>query len=364
MSDYPRLAADRSADVLRQPQCRGAVPARPVPHSCRHVSAVSRDRRHQLARRHAGRRDAHGRRSRCSARARSPARSGRGPPRAALPRHHRRADRRGDRRHARGVRRPPPSGLHARQGAGRDAAPAPAGGDATVYRTAPPDARRRTRAGPGRDPRAGRAARRLPADALPFAFFNAQGDLVGFDIELAHHLARELGVRLEFMPVDRGARSEAQLAGGCCDIVMSGVAVTTLRAATMLFSASYLDETLALVVPDYAREQFSSWAAIDRAAATTIAVPDVPYYIDKLRERLPRSRAARRRRRRGRVRRDRSGDVDAIAMPAERGSAWTLLYPQFSVVVPEPGHRESTARVSDRPARSRRSPASSTRGSI
>ena len=23
--------------------------------------------------------------------------------------------------------------------------------------------------------------------------------------------------------------------------------------------------------------------------------------------------------------------------PAERGSAWTLLYPQFSVVVPEPG---------------------------
>ena len=24
-------------------------------------------------------------------------------------------------------------------------------------------------------------------------------------------------------------------------------------------------------------------------------------------------------------------------MPAERGSAWTLLYPQFSVVVPEPG---------------------------
>ena len=24
-------------------------------------------------------------------------------------------------------------------------------------------------------------------------------------------------------------------------------------------------------------------------------------------------------------------------MPAERGSAWTLQYPQFSVVVPEPG---------------------------
>ena len=31
-------------------------------------------------------------------------------------------------------------------------------------------------------------------DALPFAFFNQAGELVGFDIELAHRLAREMGV--------------------------------------------------------------------------------------------------------------------------------------------------------------------------
>ena len=30
-------------------------------------------------------------------------------------------------------------------------------------------------------------------------------------------------------------------------------------------------------------------------------------------------------------------DADAIALPAERGSAWTLRYPQYSVVVPAPG---------------------------
>jgi len=33
----------------------------------------------------------------------------------------------------------------------------------------------------------------------------------------------------------------------------------------------------------------------------------------------------------------RMAGVDAVAMPAERGSASTLLYPEFSVVVPEPG---------------------------
>jgi ABC-type amino acid transport substrate-binding protein len=30
-------------------------------------------------------------------------------------------------------------------------------------------------------------------------------------------------------------------------------------------------------------------------------------------------------------------DADAIVAAAERGSAWTLLYPQFTVVVPQPG---------------------------
>ena len=41
------------------------------------------------------------------------------------------------------------------------------------------------------------------SDAMPFAFFNQNGDLVGFDIELAHRLARELGVSLAFAPADR-----------------------------------------------------------------------------------------------------------------------------------------------------------------
>jgi Na+/H+-dicarboxylate symporter/ABC-type amino acid transport substrate-binding protein len=172
-------------------------------------------------------------------------------------------------------------------------------------------------------------------ESLPFAFFNAAGNLVGFDIELAHELASELHVSLEFVPVDR-SHFASQLAAGCCDIVMSGVAITTLRAATMRFTDPYLDETLAFVVPDHLREQFSRWDSIHDMPAVTIAVPNVPYYIDKLRERLPRAEL--------RVIEDYSRlfeawdpELEAAAIPAERGSAWTLLHPQFSVVVPEPG---------------------------
>ena len=117
---------------------------------------------------------------------------------------------------------------------------------------------------------------------------------------------------------------------------MSGVVVTISRAATTLFSNSYLDETFALVVPDHAREEFSRWADIRARPTTTIVVTDLPYYVDKIRQVLPRAEL--------RIVPDieaavtlRDSQVDAVAATAERGSAWTLQYPQFSVVVPEPG---------------------------
>jgi Na+/H+-dicarboxylate symporter len=172
------------------------------------------------------------------------------------------------------------------------------------------------------------------ADSLPFAFFNRRGDLVGFDIELAHRLAAELGVGLVLVPVDREKMAE-QLDSGYCDIVMSGVALTTARAAQLLFSDSYLDETVALIVPDHQRERYRSWDAIRELGPITIAVPNLPYYLVKLTELLPNATLQRHGHIDALFERAAS-HVDAIALPAERGSAWTLIYPQFSVVVPSP----------------------------
>ncbi len=172
-------------------------------------------------------------------------------------------------------------------------------------------------------------------DALPYAFFNGKGDLVGFDVDMAHRLAGELGVRLEFVPVEP-AEIDGRLADGSCDIIMSGMAVTTLRASRTLFSDPYLDETVAFVVKDESRDRFSTWDAISTQGAITIATRNVPYYLDKLRARLPRARL-RLFERVTDIFENPPPDVDAIAMPAERGSAWTLLYPQFTVVVPEAG---------------------------
>jgi ABC-type amino acid transport substrate-binding protein len=114
---------------------------------------------------------------------------------------------------------------------------------------------------------------------------------------------------------------------------MSGVAVTTKRAAEMLLSAPYLDETLGLLVPDAERDRFAAWRDIARLDGLTVAVANAPYFARQVHALLPRATvhgldtAA--------DMFDASHSFDAVALPAERGSAWTLLHPQFSMVVPE-----------------------------
>jgi Na+/H+-dicarboxylate symporter/ABC-type amino acid transport substrate-binding protein len=172
-------------------------------------------------------------------------------------------------------------------------------------------------------------------DRLPFAFRNRQGELVGLDVEMAHQLARELGVALELVKVDRRDLPRL-LDAGYLDTVMSGVAVTTDRLEVMSFSASYLDETLAFIVPDHRREEFNSREAVKRHDSLRIAVPaGVPYYVQKLRRYLPQAEL---------VAldsphqffRDSAREFDAMLLTAESGSAWCLIYPDFAVAVPQP----------------------------
>src|SRR4030095_14477996 len=85
----------------------------------------------------------------------------------------------------------------------------------------------------------------------------------------------------------RGSQMAEQVRTGYCDIVMAAVAVTPERAQSMVFSTSYMDQTLAFIVKDHRRQELSSRDAVRRLKALRIGAPDVPYYINKVRESLP-----------------------------------------------------------------------------
>ena len=170
-------------------------------------------------------------------------------------------------------------------------------------------------------------------DRMPFAFANRQGQLVGMDVELAHALAIDLGVGLEFFQAEYAELPEL-LRKGQCDIAMGGVAITPERAAGLLFSAPYLDETLAFVTRDHLRDRFRSWDAIRELGAVRIGVPDLPSYRRAIHNRAPQIEILPLRNTQELFKPD--DNLMAYVLPAERGSVLTLLHPAYSIVVPQP----------------------------
>ncbi len=168
----------------------------------------------------------------------------------------------------------------------------------------------------------------------PYSYFNARNDLVGLDVEMVHTLAAELGVALEFLPVPRERLTEV-MAAGLCDLAVGGIAVTTERAKEIDFSPPYLDETLAFVVRDERRSEFSSAESIRKRAGLRIAVPALPYYLQLVHREFPRVAILPTTNFEDFLVR-KGVSADALALPAERGSFMTLLHPDFSVAVPHP----------------------------
>ena len=171
-------------------------------------------------------------------------------------------------------------------------------------------------------------------DSLPFTYFNTQGQLVGFNVEMAHALARDLGIALEFVPISLTLMAE-QLYTGYCDIVMAPVTVTPEQAQTMIFSTPYTDQTLAFIVKDHRRNEFNSRASIRRLQSPLIGVLNIPYYMNKVRQYLPQATLVVLNSPREFFE-SRGTELDALVFSAESGSAWSLRYPAYTVAIPKP----------------------------
>jgi ABC-type amino acid transport substrate-binding protein len=171
-------------------------------------------------------------------------------------------------------------------------------------------------------------------DKLPFAYFNFQRDLVGFDINLAHALAKDLDVTLEFVRFDRSTLIE-QVRADHFDYVMSGLVGTLERSEAMQHSSSYMDVTLGFVVPDYRVRDFESLDSIRDLKDLKIGFVDLSRgFVSRLRKELPDATLVEIRNNRDYFD-DEASSLDALLISAESGSAFTLMYPKHEVVIPE-----------------------------
>jgi Na+/H+-dicarboxylate symporter len=171
---------------------------------------------------------------------------------------------------------------------------------------------------------------------LPMSFFNADGELVGFDVELGETLADSLQLRAEFVPI-QWSELPRLLAAGVID-VMPGVWYRPYWFSALRLTEPYFIATVGLAVRDERRHEFDTLEEIHRASGLRIGVPLDTTQIEYSMRRYfggtdaefetiefwqPYFEG-------------RHPEVDAFLMPAEHASGWTLLHPQYTVVVPQP----------------------------
>jgi ABC-type amino acid transport substrate-binding protein len=174
-------------------------------------------------------------------------------------------------------------------------------------------------------------------DRLPFTFVNASHELVGMDVELAGRLAEDIGVStVEFVPARRSTLAQL-LADRRVDVVMNFPYLRGVLSAVRL-SAPYFDADLGFVVRDARRHDFATRDSIRRLGKVTLGLPVRDASLELgLRDYLEGID----------VRFEDLGspyeflvgwrdDVDAFVTFAASGAAWSLLHPEYSVVVPQP----------------------------
>mgnify|MGYP001555754221 FL=1 len=173
------------------------------------------------------------------------------------------------------------------------------------------------------------------ADRLPYTYFNDQGQLVGFDVELLNILAQEMGVTLEFVPFTWDTLKE-QLNSGELDIVGT-TPLSTHMLMDLDLSDPYTTGLLSMVVRDYRRDEFSTRDKILEQDRLVIAYPGpVAYIRDSIQRWMPGNHIEWRHINSFNEFFEQEGDeFDALLVEAEIGTAWTLLHPDYDAVLPK-----------------------------
>lgn len=171
---------------------------------------------------------------------------------------------------------------------------------------------------------------------LPMSFFNKNDELVGFEVSLAEQLAEALKVRAEFVPIE-WPDLPRMLRDGEID-VMPGMWYRPYWFDAVQLSEPYFVATIGLAVRDERRHDFDTLEKISKLKGLKIGVPldrtqieySLKHYFGGADAEFitvgfwqPFFEGM-------------HTELDAFVMPAEHAAAWSLLHPEYTVVVPQP----------------------------
>lgn len=89
------------------------------------------------------------------------------------------------------------------------------------------------------------------SDKKPFGYVDSNGEYQGYDVYFGNRLAKDLGVEVEYVPVEAASRVEYLLSNKV-DIILANFTVTKERAEKVNFTLPYMKVALGVVSPDSA----------------------------------------------------------------------------------------------------------------
>jgi len=184
--------------------------------------------------------------------------------------------------------------------------------------------------------------------AGPFTFKNQDSTLVGYGIDLAHQLAKDLEVSIEFVPIVPGKIIES-MNKAYYDIVMSDIFLSSRYAEELELSKPYLNVSLALLTKKE-NKMFDSFETTSKLDTFTISYIDRKEIAKEFLSYFPHGGTYPVARMKDFVEHNDQikSDTDSIHMDsikidahltsAERAASTTVFKPEFKVVNPLPYH--------------------------
>ncbi|MFC3032861.1 cation:dicarboxylate symporter family transporter [Pseudoalteromonas fenneropenaei] len=169
-------------------------------------------------------------------------------------------------------------------------------------------------------------------DNVPFSYFNQNDELVGFDISMAHRLAADLGIKVEFIPFRKSQLAE-YLNKGYFDIAMSGLEINVKDLSKVRFTQAVMELQLAIVAKDHDLKRFATKQTVLNAPTLKLAHVEYGTLLSKIHSNYPNVKPVAISNIKQYFKQPER--YDALVVSAEAGFAWSMFYPEFGVVVPK-----------------------------
>ncbi|NCV92041.1 MAG: ABC transporter substrate-binding protein [Synechococcaceae bacterium WB7_3xG_012] len=178
----------------------------------------------------------------------------------------------------------------------------------------------------------------------PMAYRNADGELVGADVEMGMLFAKQMGLKPSYVLIDRiGNENDPRPDGlqalerGYCDLKLSSDVMAPMQAARTRFTDAHLTYGVALLIKGSALSSKRQWSDLVEVQGLRVGLGfEAPFLLRLVAGWLPQAKFISSQGTDALLKALQEGRLDAVLVTAQQGASWNVLQPNLTLLVPQP----------------------------